>query len=233
MARSWEKLAGRFIVLDGPDGCGKSTQLAMLAEHLTGQGLTVETVRDPGGTAVGEAIRKILLDRDNVSMTPTCETMLFMASRAQLVHECVRPALAGGKVVLCDRFVSATIAYQGASGVDAAAIVKLADVAIGGVWPDLTIILDVPVEVGTQRAGAPRPAPGRRGRADQPCLFGDRMEARGSAFHESVRRNFLALCEGGMYPRPVAKVDGRGDAQRVADQILLEVGKRLCPDEGD
>lgn len=234
MPHRWNKLAGRFVVLDGPDGCGKTTQLALLGDYLIGHDLTVEMVRDPGGTAVGEAIRKVLLDRDNVSISPICETMLFMASRAQLIQQRIRPALDAGKLVLCDRFVSATIAYQGASGVDAGGIVKLADLATGCTWPDLTIILDVPVEIGMQRAGAPRQQAGAgRRRPGQACLFGDRLEARGAAFHEAVRRNFLSLCEGKIYPAPVVKVDAAGDTQQVAEQVLLEIGRRLCPESDD
>ena len=171
-----EKLAGKFIVLDGPDGSGKTTQLGLLADHLTELGGAVEAVHDPGATAVGERIRQILLDRDNAHMSPTCEMLLFMASRAQLVSQRVRPALADGKVVLCDRFISATVAYQGAAGVPPSAVREVGKIAVEDVQPDLTIILDLPAEEGLARlAGSP-----------------DRMESKDLAFHRKVRELFLS-----------------------------------------
>ncbi len=113
-----ESLGGKFIVFDGPDGCGKTTQRDLLARHLEDQGLNVVTCKDPGGTEIGDRIRHILLDFDLSEMDVCCETLLFMASRAQLVGEVIDPALKQNKVVLCDRFVSATCAYQGAAGYD-------------------------------------------------------------------------------------------------------------------
>ncbi len=201
-----KKLAGKFIVLDGPDGSGKSTQIAMLADWLAGQGAEVIRVCDPGGTEVGEKIRSVLLDRETGSVSPMCEVLLFMASRAQLIAERIRPALEAGKVVLCDRFISATIAYQGAVGIDHETIIKLGDTATGGLWPDLTIILDVPVETGAERISAGRSCPG------------DRMETKGSAFHKSVRRIFGELGE--YYPRPVEYVNAEKDADEVFAETL-------------
>ncbi len=208
-----KKLAGRFIVLDGPDGSGKSTQLALLADWLAAQGVEVITACDPGGTEVGEKIRDILLDRENGHISPMCEMLLFMASRAQLIEERVRPALADGKIVLCDRFISATIAYQGAVGIDHETIIKLGDTAVGGLWPDLTIILDVPVETGMERISTGRSRPG------------DRMETKGSDFHQSVRRIFKELAE--YYPRPVEYVDAEKDADEVSAEILSVLKRRF------
>jgi len=208
-----ENLAGKFIVLDGPDGSGKTTQLRLLAEHLTERGADVEVVMDPGTTKIGQKIRALLLDRDNGEIGPLCETMLFMASRAQLVAEKVRPALAGGKVVLCDRFISATAAYQGASGVDAAKILTVGDVAVGGLWPDLTIILDMAAGAGLARVGR------RAGQADA----GDRMETRPLDYHEAVRRNFAALA--GTYPGPVVCVPADADKQTVFKRVLAELAR--------
>jgi dTMP kinase len=222
-----ERLAGKFIVLDGPDGSGKTTQIRMLREHLAGLGAAVECVHDPGGTSVGEKIRAILLGRDSGAMDPACETMLFMASRAQLVVEKIRPALSAGKIVLGDRFISATVAYQEASGVDAQAILQVAQVAVGGVWPDLTIILDVPVEVGMHRIAVPR---GRRKHPEQ-CpgasglLFGERLEIRNAEYHASVRRGFLRLCQGGLYPRPVVRVEAEQDKDAVFRDVLAAMEK--------
>lgn len=209
-----KKLAGKFIVLDGPDGSGKSTQIAMLADWLADQGTEVVKACDPGGTKVGEKIRSVLLDKETGSVSPMCEMLLFMASRAQLVAERIRPALKAGKVVLCDRFISATIAYQGAVGIDHETIIKLGDTATGGLWPDLTIILDVPVETGMGRISAGRSCPG------------DRMETKGSAFHESVRRIFGELGE--YYRHPVEYVNAEADADEVFAETL-SVLKRNFP----
>ena len=215
-----EKLARKLIVLDGPDGSGKTSQLAKLREHLIAETLAVELVRDPGTTPVGKKIRNILLDRENGNMVPLCETLLFMASRAQLVEERIRPALAAGKVVLCDRFISATVAYQGASGVDQKTIIELGQIAVGGLWPDLTIILDVPVEVGMQRIGAARgrlaKPPGQA--AAQPGLFGDRLEARDPSYHKEVRRLFKRLSQ--LYPGPVANIPADGPPEEVFQSVL-------------
>ena len=201
-----KKLAGKFIVLDGPDGSGKSTQITMLAEWLSDQGAEVVTVCDPGGTKVGEKIRSVLLDRETGSVSPMCEVLLFMASRAQLIEERVRPAMEAGKVVLCDRFISATIAYQGAVGIDHETIIKLGDTATGGLWPDLTIILDVPVETGAERISTGRSCPG------------DRMETKGSAFHKSVRRIFGELGE--YYRHPVEYVNAEKNPEEVFAETL-------------
>ena len=224
-----EKLSGKFLVLDGPDGAGKSTQLALLAEQLQGSGARVERVQDPGGTPVGEKIRAILLDRGD-EIGPLCETMLFMASRAQLVAERIQPALAAGRVVLCDRFVSATVAYQGASGVEARTILEVADVAVQGIWPDLTIILDVPVGVGMRRIGVPRERPKHSqeaARAQRP-LFGDRLEARDASYHEAVRQNFLKLPE--HYGRPVVVIEANENKEprAVLGDVLAELEKAFA-----
>ncbi|MDY7010284.1 MAG: dTMP kinase [Planctomycetota bacterium] len=201
-----KKLAGKFIVLDGPDGSGKSTQLALLADRLGRQGVDVVTACDPGGTKIGEKIRAILLDRKNGGMSPMCEMLLFMASRAQLIAEVIRPALEGGKVVLCDRFISATVAYQGAAGIDSKTIIELGDIAVGGLWPDLTIILDVPVATGMERISDGRSCPG------------DRMETKGSSFHQAVRRIFKELAR--HYPRPVEHVDADRKPEAVFESVL-------------
>ena len=194
-------------MLDGPDGAGKTTQQKRLAESLAASGLDVVTSRDPGGTEIGDRIRRVLLDHDLTDMDSTCETLLFMASRAQLVGEVIKPALAEGKTVLCDRFVSATCAYQGAAGFDPERIIELARIATGDTWPDLTIILDVDVDAGFSRIG------GRDGIGEA-----DAMERRSLEFHRSVRNLFLKLP--GFYPAPVAIVDGTGDIETVQQRIL-------------
>jgi dTMP kinase len=171
------QLAGRFLVFDGPDGSGKSTQFSRFSARCRAAGVEVCEAREPGGTPIGEQIRRILLDPANHSMSVRCEMLLYMASRAQLVEETVRPALAAGKLVLADRFVSATLAYQGtAGGLDRDEILDVGRVALGSIWPDLTVIFDVDEHVAA-------------GRLD-PTL--DRMEQKGAAFHRGVRQGFLA-----------------------------------------
>ncbi len=216
-----DSLAAKFIVFDGPDGCGKTTQRDRLARHLRDQGLDVVTCKDPGGTDVGDRIRHILLDYDLSDMAVRCEALLFMASRAQLVGQVIEPAIKQRKVVLCDRFVSATCAYQGAAGHDVQRIIELAPYAIGNTWPDLTIVLDVEVETGFERTGRKPHHAGknRKRKAGQPGMFDDAvtdaMEARPIEFHRKVRQNFISLqntrtgagaggCE---YPAPVALID--------------------------
>jgi dTMP kinase len=208
---------GRFIVFDGPDGAGKTTVVRHVAGQLRGHGFTVTLCKDPGGTVVGDRVRSVLLDHDLTGMAPACETLLFMASRAQLVAEVVRPALARGEIVLCDRFVSATCAYQVAAGYDFDAIVALAHYAIGATWPDLTLILDVPCALGFARVRQRSLATDGPGAA--PAL--DSMEARPRAFHEAVRAHFLALPQ--RYPAPVAIVDAGPVVEEVADAVLRRI----------
>jgi dTMP kinase len=196
------KLAGTFIVLDGPDGGGKSTQLARLADRLAATGLEVCRLRDPGGTAIGDRIREILLDRAHDHMGVECEMLLYMASRAQLVHEYVRPALARGACVLCDRFIAATVAYQGAGGVNAQTVLDVGRAAVGETWPDLTVILDIDSAVGLARVPS---AP-------------DRMEAKALAFHEEVRRLFLE--QAAAQPDRFAVVDAGGEIDATAEAIV-------------
>jgi dTMP kinase len=219
-----EKLAGRFIVFDGPDGCGKGTQLRMLGQALTEAGARVAFAKDPGGTTIGDRIRQVLLGYDLGPMDVRCETMLFMASRAQLVGELVEPAVAEGKVVLCDRFVSATCAYQGAQGYDIRRVIEVAPYAIGDCWPDLTVVLDVDVETGFARTGRKTHHVGkhRKKYAGQQHMFDDvqpdAMEARPIEFHRKVREIFLTL--GDVYPRPLVVIDGRRDSQVVHTEVL-------------
>src|SRR5437879_2768770 len=147
-----EQLRGKFIVFDGPEGCGKSTQTRLLHESLEAAGLQVLSVRDPGTTRIGEQIRAILLDPAHQEMGMRCEMLLYMAARAQMMAEVIRRALDAGKVVLSDRFVSSTLAYQlGGDRLTAAEIRAVADIAIRGTWPDLTIILEMPADKSMAR----------------------------------------------------------------------------------
>jgi dTMP kinase len=172
-----QQLRGRFIVFDGPDGSGKSTQFSRFSAHCRENDLKVCEVREPGGTSIGEQIRKVLLDPANTEMSLRCEMMLYMASRSQLVEQIVRPALARGELVLADRFISSTLAYQGtAGGMPEAEILAVGRVAVDDAWPDLTVVFDVSEQIAATRLN--------------PLL--DRMESKGSEFHRKVREGYLA-----------------------------------------
>lgn len=217
------QLAGKFIVLDGPDGCGKGTQIKLLNERLTASGLSVVTARDPGGTVIGDRVRSVLLDFDLSQMDVRCETFLFMASRAQLVGQVVEPALQAGKVVVCDRFISSTCAYQGAAGYDMKRIIELGRYAVGDTWPHLTIILDVAPDEGFRRTGRKPHHAGRRRRDEgQGTLLADvrvdAMEARPLEYHRRVHKLFLALPA--EYPGRVEVIDGTGSTEAVHERIM-------------
>ena len=141
-----------FITLEGPEGSGKTSQLPRLAEFLRQKGFDLITTREPGGTSIGDQIRKVLFDLDNKGMNPRSEILLFQASRAQLVDEVIQPALRSGKVVLCDRYADSTLAYQGyGHGVDMKTLREIVGFATGGLKPDLTVFLDISVEEGLHR----------------------------------------------------------------------------------
>jgi len=218
-----DKLRGKFIVFDGPDGSGKSTQRERFGEALTAAGGDVVHCKDPGGTFFGDEIRAILLHHDLAGMDVRCETFLFMASRAQLVGQVIDPALAAGKIVLCDRFISSTCAYQVAAGYNVEKVLTLGRFAVGDTWPDLTIILDVPPELGFERTGRqPKHAGRNRAKhAGQGVLLDDvqhdAMEARPLDFHRRVRDALLALPD--VYPKPVLIIDGSGQADAVHQSI--------------
>lgn len=184
-------LAGKFIVFDGNEGSGKSTQARLLADRIAREGRGPQTlfVRDPGTTRIGEQIRAILLNPDNEEMSMRTEMLLYMAARTQMMAEKIRPALEQGKLVLSDRFVSSTLAYQlGGDGLTAKEIRDVADIAIRGRWPDLTIILDMPTQASMDRV-----LPKFSLFPDDPDagLEKDRIERRPIEYHEQVRRNYL------------------------------------------
>lgn len=173
---------GKFITFEGIEGSGKSTQIDMLHKHLELRGHQVHRLREPGGTAVGDRIRAILLDPALSEMTDITEMLLFAASRAQLIRQEVRPALAAGKTVLCDRFVYSSLAYQAyARGLPVATVRAANAPAIEGLLPDKVVLLDLPPKVALKRAKA------------RAAL--DRIEAEALSFHEAVRRGFLEEAE--------------------------------------
>lgn len=173
-----------FITFEGPEGSGKTTQIQLLAAWLREQGQTVLATREPGGTAIGDRVRAILLDSDHREMQAQTEILLFSAARAQIVGQIIRPHLAGGGVVLCDRFADSTLAYQGyGRQLDLATLRLITAFATGGLQPDLTFCLDLPVDVGLQRKAA--------GAGEE----WNRMEQETLAFHSRVRRGYLTLAQ--------------------------------------
>ncbi len=199
-------MRGTFITLEGADGCGKSTQVALLADAIQAAGREVVRLREPGGTSISEKIRALVLDPDNAEMASECELLLFEASRAQLVRQVIEPALARGAVVLCDRFYDSTYAYQAAGRALDARVISQAN-ALGscGVTPDLTLVLDMDTKDALARA--------TRGGAD-------RLEAEGVAFQERVRQGYLdlAAAESGR----VHVVDATGSTEEVLGRLVDE-----------
>lgn len=200
-------MRGVFITLEGADGCGKSTQAARLADALEASGREVVRLREPGGTAISEKVRAILLDPANAEMCPECELMLYEASRAQLVREVVEPALSRGAVVLCDRFYDSTYAYQAGGRSLPEDLVRRAN-ALGscGLDPDRTLVFDLDPELAYARATA--------GGAD-------RMEAEGLAFQRRVRDAYLRLAQA--EPARVRVVDASGEREAVAGRALAAI----------
>ena len=198
-------------MLEGPDGGGKTTQAARLVAWLGGQGREVVPCREPGGTALGEHLRGLLKERSDLAIGMTAEMLLFNASRAQLVAEVVVPALGRGAVVVGDRYLLSSVVYQGiAGGLDPADVLAVGRAATGGLWPDLTIILDVAVEVALGRVG-----PGR-----------DRIEDRGIEYRRRVRAGFRDAARD--YPAPLAILDGSLDPDAVTRQVQDEVTRALA-----
>jgi dTMP kinase len=226
-------VSGFFITFEGTEGSGKSTQIALLSAALRDAGHTVHATREPGGTAVGEEIRHTLKHSPrNQDLTPETELLLMNASRAQLVRERIRPALAAGAVVLCDRFYDSTIAYQGyGRGLDLARVRSIIDFAVDGTRPDLTLWLAIPLEVSQRRraarlaatvAGAASAAGGLAGA--EPLR--DRFEEADLAFFSRVEAGFQALARA--EPDRVHEIDATRSVEEVAAAILELVGRRLA-----
>jgi dTMP kinase len=200
------KLSKKFIVLDGPDGCGKSTQTKMLAQWVGEQGVKVETFRDPGTTEIGEKIRQILLSTEHDTMSTRTELLLYMAARAQLWAEKIKPALSADKCVIVDRWLSSTCAYQGyAGGFGIEKVIAIATDSLERAWPDLTIILDVDLKTAATRLKSQL----------------DRMEQKGAEYHQKVREGFLKIAES---RKGFAVVDASKDVEAVHKKILEIVG---------
>jgi dTMP kinase len=219
-----DKLRSKFLVLDGPDGSGKTVQLGLLATYLESLEVPVVRANDPGGTRIGEQISDLLKYSAKGYMAVNTEVMLFMASRAQLVSEVVRPAIAGAKTVLCDRFISATCAYQGSNGYPTDDIIQLGRFAVGDTWPNLTIIVDLPAEEGLERTGRKRyqktkvnPIDAGQGYLFQNVVV-DRFDSRPLDYHRKVRTEYLRLTN--YYPGIVKVISA---SQRSIDSVHQEI----------
>jgi len=209
---AWSSLLpGRFVVFDGPDGSGKSTQFRALADAARAAGVETVEVREPGGTPVGERIRDVLLDPALGEMVSRCEMLLYMASRAQLMEERVQPALARGAFVLADRFISSTLAYQGsAGGVQEDHIRTVGGIALGGRWPDLVVIFDVDWKTAQGRM--------------KPTL--DRVERKGADYHARVRAGYLDQAR--QEPSRYLVVDSSQEPEVVFEQVSRGIRERLA-----
>jgi dTMP kinase len=206
-------MAGRFITLEGGEGTGKSTQARLLADYLVGLGVDVVTTREPGGTPFADDVRALLLTGASRG-GPLAEALLFNAARADHLDRLIRPTLAAGRWVVCDRFADSTRAYQGAAdGISNAVLDRLEAIVVGSTKPDLTLILDIDVATGLARAAARAGA--------------DAFEGRERDFHERLRQGFLAIARA--EPRRCALIDASGSAEDVARRIQAAVDARLGP----
>ena len=203
---------GLFITFEGIEGCGKTTQIRLLADHLRAAERSVVLTREPGGTPAAEAIRAILLDPAHDALSPTTELLLYAAARAQHVHQIIRPAVEAGAVVLCDRFADSTEAYQGGGrALPHKTIDILRDIATDGTGPDCTILLDLPASEGLART---------RSRGEL-----DRIEGESIAFHERVRAAFLAIAA--REPERVIVIDAAAPVEMIARELRVRIDALL------
>ena len=195
-------MQGLFITFEGPDGCGKTTQMKLLAEYLEKKGEEVVLTREPGGKGLGEKVREILLNYDG-EVSDRCESFLFLADRAQNIDIIVNPAVKAGKIVLCDRHIDSTVAYQGyGRGLDIERINMLNNLATNGKKPDLTFVFDVDVETSMKRVGKEK----------------DRMESAGIDFHNRVRQGYLELAK--QEPNRIKVIDATKSIEEIHDEVI-------------
>lgn len=210
-------MRGKFITFEGPEGGGKSTQVKTLAEWLRKQGKKVVVTREPGGTRMSELIRALVRDEMEDPPVTRCEVLLFLAARAQVVSQVIRPALARGEWVVCDRFADSTFAYQGyGRGIDVQLLKNFNDFVTEGLVPDLTILLDVPPEVSRTRLAA---------RQASTADTGDRIEAAGEMFHRRLREGFLDLAKA--EPKRFTVIDASKSIDKVAAAVQRTVQRIL------
>ena len=202
-----------FVTFEGPEGGGKSTQIRRIARHLEELGYSIVVTREPGGTPFGEAVREILLGFSHAAMLPETEALLNSAARCQHVAEVIQPALGAGKIVLCDRYLDSTLAYQGAGrGLEIEALIALQRFSTGGLWPDLTLLLDVPYDIGLARREA----------SGEPL---NRFDVDSRRFHERVRSYFLEAAA--REPKRWHVVDASAPVDLVEQDLLLVLRQRL------
>lgn len=203
-------VAARFISLEGIDGSGKTTQAALLADALEGRGLRAMRTREPGGTLLGERVRSVVLSGEPGHLTPVAEAHLFAAARAELVERVVRPSLAAGRWVVCDRYLDSSLAYQGAArGLGIDRVLEINDSAVDGCLPDLTLVIDTPLGAAAWRRSA----------------AADRIEAEGAGFQSRVAEGYRELA--GRFPDRVRLVPGDGSVEVVHGRVMAAIGPFL------
>lgn len=209
-------LAGKFLSFEGPEGSGKSTQIQRLLAHLAAEGVATLSTREPGGSKLGELVRNLVMHSSGeTTISPEAELLLFTASRAQLVREVIRPALAAGKLVICDRFLDSSTVYQGlARGLPLDSLHAVNQFAVGGTLPDLTLVLDVPVEVSLSRIRA------------RPGTSLDRIEQEKESFYRKVRDGYLQVAQS--IPERFVVIDGTSSPDRIEAQIWKTIHDRLA-----
>jgi dTMP kinase len=208
---------GHFLTFEGMDGCGKTTQLRLLAQYLREHGREVVETVEPGGTEIGRHVRRILLDPANTAIQPRAELLLYFASRAQNVDEVIRPALDAGSIVLCDRFTDSTLVYQGCGrGLDAAVVLDLDRIACQGLRPATTVLIDIDLETSLSRA---------KRRNERYGQSESRIDDESTAFHENVRKGYLALAAA--EPSRFIVIDGRAPISDVAKHIREALQNRV------
>lgn len=201
---------GKFITFEGAEGSGKSTQAALVLEYLKSRGMPVVLLREPGGVKISENIRQLLLDTSNTGMGDECETLLYMAARAQMVKEVVEPQLKSSKIVLCDRFLDSTIAYQGhGNGIDIKTIEQLGLFATKGFVPNLTVLFDIQPEKGLGRTGQKK----------------DRIESRSLEYHKRVRNGYLDLSK--QYPARIKVITVDAGVEEIFKRVKLHIDALL------
>ncbi|HEX4134998.1 MAG TPA: dTMP kinase [Bryobacteraceae bacterium] len=209
-----EARRGRFITFEGIDGCGKTTQFRLLAQWLREHGKDVVETVEPGGTSIGQQIRRILLDPASAEIQPRTELLLYFASRAQNVDQVIRPAIESGRIVLCDRFTDSTFVYQGCGrGLDSDVVLELDRIACRGLKPDITFLIDIDPETSLARA---------RRRNERVGPAESRIDDESAAFHDRVRRGYLALAKA--EPERIVAIDGTASIGDVAQRIREALG---------
>ena len=204
-------MTGKFITFEGIDGSGKTTQINLLEEKLSQQGISTLILREPGGTKLSEIIREILLDRENINLSPSAESLLFVAARTQLMAEKIKPSLEQNQFVICDRYADSTVAYQGyGRGLNVKYLEELNKFATDSIQPDITIILDVDPEKAAIRMASDVP---------------DRLESTGINFFLKVRKGYYEIAR--RYPQRCVIIDGSRTESEVFELVLKEVDKKI------